>query len=76
MSSKFLKVSDQHVWMIVDVYNGATRVNHVIDNISLWVLKLSRINSRCSYPFVRPITNYDELVKITHSLISFAAEIN
>ena len=33
----------------------------------LWVLKRSRMNSRCSYPFVRSITNYDELVKITHS---------
>ena len=74
--SKLLKFSDQHVWMIVDVYNGATRVNHVIDEISLRVLKHSRINLCCSYPFVWPITNYDELVKITHSLITFAAEIN
>ena len=49
--------------MIVDVYNSAIRVNHVIGKISLWVLKRSRMNSRCSYPIVQPITNYDELEK-------------
>ena len=64
---KFLKFSDEHVWMIVDIYNRATLVNHVIGKVSLWVLKRSQINSRCSYPFVRLITNYDELVKITDS---------